>query len=84
MPAPLRPVLKLLKQDLNPTSNSNYPALSFLWMRADALRRCLSLKKSSNPPPTTHLYISVPDPKYKLPLRKAPQKDHRIPTLSIL
>lgn len=49
-------------------------APSFLWMRVDALRRCLSLKQSSNPPSTICLYISIPDPKYKLLLRKAPQK----------
>ena len=28
-----------LLQDLNPTSNSNYPAPSFLWIRADALKK---------------------------------------------
>lgn len=39
MPAALRPVLKPLDQDLNPTPNSNYPAPSFLWMRADALKK---------------------------------------------
>jgi len=39
MPAPLRPVLNPLNQDLNPTPNSNYPAPGFLWMRADALEK---------------------------------------------
>ena len=39
MPAALRPVLKPLDQDLNPTPNSNYPAPSFLWMTADALEK---------------------------------------------
>lgn len=84
MPAALRPVLKPLDQDLNPTPNSNYPAPSFLWMRADALKKMPQPLKELNPPSTTRLYISVPDPKYTFPLSKAPQKDHRIPTLSIL
>ena len=46
-------------------------------------RRCLCLKQSSNSPSTICLYISIHDPKYKLLLSRAPQKDHRIPTLSI-
>lgn len=80
MPSPLRYLLIPWARSFLP---SNSPAPSFLWM-SDALGKMSESKRSSNPPPTICLYISIPDPKYKFLLSKAPQKDHRIPTLSIL
>ena len=68
----------LCLNSLNRTSTlpptQNILTLVFCGWELMPWRRCLSFKKSLNPPSTTRLYVSVPDPKYKFPLAEPLRK----------